>query len=104
MKKMGIGISLLMIAMKMSASLCDQEAESSNNHEFVGVHRVLAALLYQKCGRKQATRLMFEIARRGGLDGMAGVGGKDGAYAEFGLPEDWGDWNLPPSPESEKTA
>ena len=78
------------------ANLCDQDAGSDNNHEFVGIHRVLAALLYQRVGREQATMLMFDIACRGGLDGMAGIGGKQDSFAEFGIAEPWQDWKLPP--------
>jgi hypothetical protein len=76
------------------ADLCDQEAESENLHEYVGAHRILAALLHQQQGREQATRIMFAIAELGGLDGMNGVGGKSGAFADFGIQECWADWTL----------
>src|SRR6266849_483667 len=55
------------------ADFCDQEAESRNNHAYVGTHRILAALLHQKIGRAEATALMQEIAEYGGLDGMRGA-------------------------------
>ena|SRR5687767_2602305 len=76
------------------ADLCDGDAESSNNHSFVGAHRVLAALLHQQLGREQATRILFEIASHGGLDGMAGIGGKNDAFADFGIKDCWADWKL----------
>jgi len=83
------------ISLEALADLCDGEAESRNNHEYVGAHRILAALFHQKLGREQATSLMREIAEYGGLDGMTGAGGEDDAFADFGIKDCWRDWSLP---------
>ena len=83
---------------------CDLCAEGRNNHSFVTVHRLLGALLYRKYGRPLATEILQEIAGRGGLDGMNGMGyhgdeDAGGSYAELGVPEGWPEgwpeWNLP---------
>lgn len=76
------------------ADLCDREAVARNNHKYNGVHRILAALLYQRVGRAVATGIMREIAEYGGMDGMNGVGRAEGAFADLGVPE-YGDWRLP---------
>jgi hypothetical protein len=75
------------------ADFSDQQAESKNNHDFTGTHRILAALLHQKLGREQATAIMREIAEYGGLDGMSGCGGESDAFADFGIAER-GNWEL----------
>lgn len=80
--------------------LCDQNAESRNNHDFVGTHRILSALLFRKLGRKQTTEIMIEIAELGGLDAMSGkyadeLTDSQNAWREFGLKEPWHDWSLP---------
>jgi hypothetical protein len=76
------------------ADLCDQEAESENAHDFVGAHRLLAALLFRRLGRETATAIMREVAELGGLDGMNGICGTDGAYADLGIAWPWKDWKL----------
>lgn len=75
------------------ADFSDTEAEGSNNHAFIGTHRVLAALLHAKLGREKATEIMREIAEYGGLDGMSGCGGESPAFADFGIAEH-GKWRL----------
>ena len=77
------------------ANMCDQEAESRNNHSFVGLHKLLAALLFQQLGREKATTIMREIAEYSGLDGMRGIGGyAKSAFSDFGLKDDWSEWEL----------
>jgi hypothetical protein len=73
--------------------LCDQDAESVNAHDFCGAHRVLGGLLYRETGREAATKLMREIALRGGLHGMNGACTDDDAYDEFGVGDNGRDWN-----------
>ena len=76
-------------------NMCDQDAESLNNHSFVGLHKLLCTLLFQHLGREKTTNIVYEIAEYGGLDGMNGIGGKCSAYADFGLKDDWSEWQLP---------
>lgn len=76
------------------ADFSDIQAESRNNHAFIGAHRILAALLHRKLSREQATALMREIAEYGGLDGMSGCGGEPDAFADFGIKEYDEDWKL----------
>jgi hypothetical protein len=78
------------------ADFCDQGAESANHHDMIGVHRLLAVILFRQCGRAKATEIMTEIAERGGLDDM------DMAGAE--VPEPWHPWGLPAEREAEKGA
>lgn len=79
------------------ADFCDANAESRNNHDFVGSHRILAAILHKKVGRKTATAIMQEIAELGGLDGASGHwwgDGREAAFGDFGIKDCWGDWSL----------
>jgi hypothetical protein len=79
------------------ADFCDANAGSRNNHDFVGSHRVLAALLYARLGRESATGIMREIAEFGGLDGMSGGWwgeGNGSAFADFGIKDCWAEWSL----------
>lgn len=80
--------------------LCDQEAESRNNHGFVGAHRILTTLLFKKLGRKKTTEIMLEIAEYGGLDAMNRLYADQledtlNAYKDLGVKEPWHDWVLP---------
>jgi hypothetical protein len=65
------------------ADFCDQNAEGRNNHSMVGIHRLLAVLLYNQFGRAEATKTLHMIAESGGLDEMSGD-----------IPEPWNDWKL----------
>jgi len=47
--------------------ICDQRAESYNEHEFCGVHETLGRLLTKQVGEKKTTEIMLEIARHGGI-------------------------------------
>lgn len=76
------------------AELCDQGAEARNDHEYIGAHRLLAALLFRKLGREIATEIMFEIAEYGGLDYMVGMDGQKPAYEDFGIKKPWYEWKL----------
>ena len=77
------------------ADLCDQEAESRNNHNFVGSHKILSALLFKQLGREKATKIMQEIAEYSGLDGMMGLEQDvKSAFDDFGLKNDWTEWEL----------
>ncbi len=77
------------------ADFCDSNAQSRNNGEYCGTHRILAAVLHSKMGREQATMILTEIAEYGGLDGMSGVGGQADAFEDFGIQDCWHDWQLP---------
>lgn len=81
------------------ADLCDRHAGNRNNHEFVGAHRILAAILHQQLGRDAATKVMRAVAEYGGLDYASGCGiGRDetlAAWGDFGLQEPEHDWTLP---------
>ena len=77
------------------ADLCDQEAESRNNHNYVGLHKLVATLLFKQLGREKATKIMQEIAEYKGLDGMKGlVYQTPSAFSDFGLKDDWTEWEL----------
>jgi hypothetical protein len=77
----------------------DRGCEDRNNHSMIKTHEVLAVLLYRTIGREEALKVMWEIARNGGLDAMSGLRNNTGfelAYPEFfeyGLSND--DWKLP---------
>jgi hypothetical protein len=70
------------------AEFCDLNAEGRNNHSLVGLHRLIAAILYNKFGREAATETLRTIAEFGGLDEMGG------AFSELGIPEPWNEWKL----------
>ena len=74
------------------ADLCDQDAESCNNHFAVGMHRILAVLLCKKVGSDYATKIMLEITELGGMDGLVGYGGKQAAYKNVGVNPPWDMW------------
>lgn len=76
------------------ADFCDLGAESANAHDFVGAHRLLAALLHKHCGREKATAVMREIAELGGLDEMNGVCEKPTGFEALGVAEPWKGWKL----------
>lgn len=80
------------------ADLCDHQAEARNDHEYVGAHRLLAALLFRKLGCEKATEIMFEIAEYGGLDYMVGMDGQKPVYEEFGMKKPWHVWKLAAPP------
>lgn len=77
------------------ADMCDQNAESRNNHGAVGMHRILAALLYDMVGQYYTNVVMREIAEYGGMDGMNGNGGEQDAFADFGIKQPFHEWELP---------
>jgi hypothetical protein len=83
--------------------LCDQEAESCNNHEFCGTHLALAALLLHHVPKKKATEILRHIAELGGLDRMSGVQCDTDAAYDLGITkrkkgsfEDWDGTLNPP--------
>jgi hypothetical protein len=76
------------------ADLCDNQAEQINAHDYVGTHRLLAAVLYRHVGRETATAILRDIAELGGLHAMNGVCGEPDAYGELGVPEPWKEWDL----------
>ena len=83
------------LTLETLANFCDQEAESRNNHRFVGSHRILSALLFKQLGREKATIIMQEIAGYSGLDGMMGLEQDvESAFDDFGLKDDWSEWEL----------
>lgn len=72
------------------ACFCDENAENRNNHEFVGLHYLLARYLHTLLERRDVAYIMKGIAEYGGLDGMNGIGGTENAYADFGVSgEEW---------------
>lgn len=73
--------------------LCDQHAESLNAHEFCGTHRLLGAVLFNQVGRKKATKILLDIARRGGLHRMSGVCCSTDSFRELKVGEYGRDWN-----------
>lgn len=83
--------------LKELADFCDQQAESRNNHRFVGTHRLMAVFFKARLGEDVATALMREIAERGGIDGMSGqywsdADGDTSSFADFGIKDCWGEW------------
>lgn len=60
------------LTLEQLADFCDVNSERANAKGFVGLHRILAAMLFKRMGRDVATPLMEEIARYGGLDVMGG--------------------------------
>jgi hypothetical protein len=86
------------IPLKLLADFCDQYAESRNNHDFCGTHRLLAVILLKHVGEDKATSIMREIAEYGGLDGISGVQHAS-AFKDFGIKGCWSDWDLPATVE-----
>ena len=74
------------------ADLCDQDAESYNNHFAVGMHRVLATLLGNLYCDEYVNEIMLVIAEYGGLDGMNGCGGKPAAFKDLKVNPPWDVW------------
>lgn len=81
------------------ADRCDRRAESRNNHEVVGMHRLLAALLYEELGYAVATEIMRHISRLGGLDGMNGLDWHRTAHKVLHVPEGTDAWAVDPARE-----
>lgn len=77
---------------KELADLCDEDAESCNNHFAVGMHRLLAVLLCGVVGDDYTNKIMLKIAEYGGLDGMNGSGGKVAAYKDLKINPSWDVW------------
>jgi hypothetical protein len=76
------------------ADFCDLNAESRNNHSYVGVHRLLSAILHAQYGRENATKTIRTIAEYGGLDEMNELGGSSQSFKDFGIESPWNDWKL----------
>lgn len=74
-------------------SLCDQDAENVNAHDYCGAHRLLGSLLIHKLGRKSATEIMLDIANRRGLHGMNGLCGLRDSYEDLDVGESGRDWD-----------
>jgi hypothetical protein len=81
-------------ALELMADRLDDEAECDNFHDFVGTHRLLAALLHRELGREAATKIFRKIARMHGLQGMVGLSGKS-AFEALKIPDCWKEWSLP---------
>ena len=86
------------ITLEAMAQLMDEAAENCNAHDFVCVHRGLAAILFQEVGRDEATKVMRRLVNYTGLYGLVGVCGKGDvktAEKELGVSlHDWSDWSL----------
>lgn len=82
-------------AMTQMLDLC---AEDCNAHDFVCVHRGLAAILMQEIGREAATKVMRRLVNYQGLHGLVGVCGEgdvENAEKELKLSlRDWSYWSL----------
>lgn len=61
------------ITIEQIADMLDSDAEDINAHDFVTIHRALAALLYKKLGRGKATEILMLLIDFGGLHGITGV-------------------------------
>jgi hypothetical protein len=88
------------VTLEAMAQLMDEAAEDCNAHDFVGVHRGLAAILFQEVGREKAGDIMRRLVNYEGLYGLVGICGGDveNAEQELGVPlQDWSDWALPNS-------
>ena len=96
-----IGEKLLMSDVKPTLSIeeladfSDSNSEDRNNHDFTGLHRILAALLYKHVP-ESTLAIMKEIAESGGLDAMNGLwaGQLTGAHETLGRPKNWSEWSL----------
>ncbi len=73
--------------------LCDHDAENCNAHDFCGSHRLLGGVLYRILGRRLATQIMLEIARRGGQHSMGGIGVSGDSYKDLGVGKCGYDWD-----------
>jgi hypothetical protein len=76
------------VFLEQIADLLDQDAESENSHQLVGVHRGLAFLLHQNCGREIATRIFWDLATFGGLHNI-----RDN-LGDLNIPNCWQPWRL----------
>lgn len=73
--------------------LCDRDAENINAHDFVGCHRLLGRVLFERAGRHTATQIMRFIAERRGLHGLNGVCGIPDSYGELDVGTNGRDWS-----------
>jgi hypothetical protein len=73
--------------------LCDHHAENVNAHDFYGAHRLLGAVLFRHLGRELATKIMLDIAMRGGLSGMSGVCEDGDSFEDLGVGKAGHDWD-----------
>lgn len=74
-------------------NLCDWDAEAKLAHGFVGLHRLIGAVLYQQHGRESATKTMLRITKLGGLHGMSGIGLISSVHQILGLGATEDDWS-----------
>lgn len=51
--------------------LCDGEMENMNFHSLTSIHADLAKIMVSSVGEEKAAEMMFEIAERGGIGGIA---------------------------------
>ncbi len=63
----------------------DRDAEDCNAHDFIGVHRLLCAVLVNRIGKAHAKTIIVDIAQHGGLHSMNGVCGRRDSYKELGV-------------------
>jgi hypothetical protein len=80
----------------------DRDAEDCNAHEFIGVHRLLAAALLkdfqpttsskETWKNNQVKYFMVKLAERGGLHSMNGLCGRKDSYRELGVGPAHRDW------------
>lgn len=86
------------LTLKRLADFLDHDAEDQNAHDFVGLHRALAALLCRQASPPVAREVFLWLLDHGGLHGVAGVTGvaeAEAAFADLGVPEPWFPWRLP---------
>jgi hypothetical protein len=79
------------MTLEQIADFCDLNAENRNNHSTIGIHRLIATILYRKLGRNIATEILQDIAEYGGLDEM---NQSSKIFKNFGISEPWDDWKL----------
>lgn len=86
-------VNLTNITLEQLADFLDQKAESSNQYNFIGVHRGLATFLYLRQGRDTATAMLLDIAKLGGLMEL----GEKETLNGLGVEKCWHDFVLPES-------
>jgi hypothetical protein len=87
---------------KRLADEMDGKAEDMNAHDFVITHRALAVLSAATIGDDSTLKLFAALKQEYGLPGLTGICGRKPQGGtilhRFGISEDWGDWQLPSTP------
>lgn len=75
------------------ASALDQDAESTNRHSFVCVHRAVACLIAKRFGREAAHAILADIGKCQGLHAITEPDGPGEEFTGTNL-SGWGKWEL----------